>query len=275
MPQKPYFISDSSQGVAAAIFNDVWRSGDLLYFFTWRNFKVRYRQAVLGAIWVLLQPILLITVFSVLLGRYAGISSDGYPYPVFAFCGILPWLLFSASLSNASISLVEHRQLLTKIYFPRILLPISAALVAAIDFIIGMSIFIGLAMFYDIQPTLRILIVPVLMICTIICSLSIGIFISALNVKYRDFQYIIPFVLQFGFFLCPIVYSTSVIPDGVRWLYYLNPMTSVIEGFRWALLGNYHVSVLNILLSCLVTIAFSLVSIVYFKSHERTFSDYV
>jgi len=275
MPQKPHFISDSSQGIAAAVFYDVWRNRDLLYFFTWRDFKVRYRQAVLGAVWVLLQPILLITIFSILLGRYAGISSDGHPYPVFAFCGILPWLLFSGSLANTSTSLVEHRQLLTKIYFPRILLPISAALVAAIDFIIGMSIFIGLAMMYDIQPTLRLLITPVLMICTLMCSLSIGVLVSALTVKYRDFQYIMPFVLQFGFFLCPIVYSASIIPESISWLYYLNPMTSIIESFRWVVLGDSDISATKILLSSMITLVFSIVSVVYFKSHERTFSDYV
>lgn len=243
---------------------------------TWRDLKVRYKQTLLGASWAVLKPFLNMVVFTIFFGGLAKVPSEGVPYPIFSFAALLPWELFSNALSISSRSLVQNRHMITKIYFPRVILPLSSTLSGVVDFLIAFVILLGMMVFYKIQPTWNLLALPAFLLLAIIAALGIGLWLSALNVLYRDIGYITPFLTQFWLFITPIVYPTSMIPEKWHLLYALNPMTGVVEGFRWAILGTAQGAPgLYLYVSIAVSIVLLISGMYYFKRMERHFSDLV
>jgi lipopolysaccharide transport system permease protein len=254
---------------------ELWEYRELLYFLIWRDVKVRYKQMVLGGAWAILQPFLTMVVFSIIFGHLARVPSDGIPYPVFAFTALLPWQLFAHALAESGNSLVNNQQLITKVYFPRLVVPIAAVLGGLVDFAIGFVVLLGLMLYYGISPTLAILAVPLLLLFALATALAVGLWLSALNVQYRDVRYMIPFLVQFWLFVTPVAYSSSLIPERWRPLLGLNPMTGVVEGFRWALLGTSGQVGPLVLLSVVVVIGLLVGGLLYFQRMEGSFSDVV
>jgi homopolymeric O-antigen transport system permease protein len=214
---------------------EVWAYRELLYFFVWRDIKIRYKQTVIGATWAILQPFLTMLVFSLFFGRLAKLPSNGLPYPVFYYCALLPWSYFAGALQNATNVVVEQQRLITKIYFPRLVLPISAVLSGLVDFAIAFCVLIALMAYYRITPGPAALLLPGFLLLAVLTALGFGLWLSALNAVYRDVRYVVPFLIQFWMFASPVAYSTALVPQRWRWIYGLNPMAGVIEGFRWAL----------------------------------------
>jgi lipopolysaccharide transport system permease protein len=254
---------------------DLWDYRELLYFLFWRDFKVRYKQTLLGGSWAILQPVATMIIFTVFLGRLAKVSSDGIPYSVFAFSGLLPWQLFSFSLTAASASLVGNTQLLTKVYFPRLVIPVSSVLVGLVDFAIASSVMVVLMAYHHIVPTVGILLLPVMVLFAVFAALAVGLILSALNVQYRDVRHTIPFLLQIWMFATPIVYPSSLVPPRWRLLYGLNPMVGVVDGFRWALFGRWTGSGAMVGVSVASTVALFIFGVGYFRRMERNFADLV
>lgn len=253
----------------------IWEYRDLLYFLIWRDIKVRYKQTVLGAAWAILQPVLTMVVFSIFFGRLAGVQSDGLPYPIFVFCGLLPWQLFAYALTESGNSLVANRALVTKVYFPRLIIPLAAVLAGVLDFAIAFAVMILLMLVYGIFPTSpALLALPALVVFALVTALAVGVWLSALNVEYRDVRYTIPFLTQIWFFATPIAYSSSLLPESVRAIYGLNPMAGVVDGFRWALLGAPAPGpLLWVSVATVVVILFT--GLLYFRRMERTFADVI
>jgi lipopolysaccharide transport system permease protein len=214
---------------------ELWAYRELLYFFIWRDIKIRYKQTVIGTAWAILQPFLTMLVFSLFFGRLAKLPSNGLPYPIFYYCALLPWSYFAGALQNATNVVVEQQRLITKIYFPRLVLPISAVLSGLVDFAIAFCVLIALMAYYRITPGLAVLLLPGFLLLAVLTALGFGLWLSALNAVYRDVRYVVPFLIQFWMFASPVAYSTSLVPQRWRWIYGLNPMAGVIEGFRWAL----------------------------------------
>lgn len=254
---------------------ELWEHRELLYFFIWRNIKVRYKQTVLGGAWAIIQPFLTMVVFSIFFGRLAGIPSEGVPYPIFAYTALVPWTYFANALSQASNSLLEHERMITKIYFPRLLLPTSAVLSGLIDFAISFAILIGMMFWYRMTPTIGLLLVPLFILTATLTALGVGLWLSALNVQYRDVRYVIPFLIQFWLFSTPIAYPSSLVPEQWQFLYGLNPMAGVVEGFRWALLGTASISPQLMLGSLLTMFVVLIGGLYYFRKMEETFADVV
>jgi lipopolysaccharide transport system permease protein len=260
---------------------ELWAYRELLYFLTWRDVKVRYKQTVFGAAWAVIQPFVLMIVLSALFGRFTGTSpggeSAGVPNPIFFYAGIVPWTLFSGALVGSSASVVGGQGLVTKVYFPRIILPIAATGTYLIDFAIAMVVLVGMMIFYGIAPTLAILWLPIFTQIAVVTSLGIGIGMSALNAKYRDVRYAVAFVVQIWFFLSPVMYpaNSSFVSPSVRPLYDLNPMVGVIEGFRWSLLGIGEGPDLTTLLSAATAILLFVAAVMYFRRLERSFADVI
>ena len=248
---------------------------ELLYFLIWRNIKVRYKQTVLGGAWAIIQPFFTMIVFSIFFVRLAGISSEGVPYPIFAYTALVPWTFFASALTQASNSLLEHERMITKIYFPRLLLPVSAVLSGLLDFAISFSILIGMIIWYGLTPTMGLLFLPLFILTATLTALGVGLWLSALNVQYRDVRYVIPFLVQFWLFVTPIAYSSNLVPEKWQALYGLNPMTGVVEGFRWALLGISYVSIELVLASLLTMFVVLISGLYYFRRMEETFADVV
>lgn len=263
-----------TRGWALLNLGQLWEFRELLWILVWRDLKVRYKQTALGAAWAVIQPFLTMVVFSVFFGRLAKVPSDGLPYPVFAFCALLPWQLFAYALNESGNSLVANRQLITKVYFPRLVIPLSAVLAGLVDFAIAFVVLLGMMAFYGIVPTVAIITLPLLVLLAIASALAAGLWLSALNVEYRDVRYTIPFLTQFWLFLTPIAYPSSLVPEALRPFYGLNPMAGVVEGFRWALLGSQPpgpmlwVSVSTVLLLVVGGLK-------YFRRMEKTFADIV
>ena len=256
-------------------FKELWHYRELLYFLTWRDVKVRYKQTVLGAAWAILQPLSMMVVFSIFFGKLAKIPSDGIPYPLFTFCALIPWQLFAHSLSESSNSLVGNQHLITKIYFPRLVIPISAVLAGLVDFLIAFGILLGLMLYYGVSPGWAIVTLPGFVLLTIITALGAGLWLSALNVKYRDVRYTITFLVQFWLFATPVAYSSNLIPEKWRMVYGLNPMAGVVEGFRWALLGNSAPSGRMLWVSIGVVTLVLIGGLYYFRRMEQEFADIV
>ncbi len=225
---------EPSQGLSIRL-RELWAYRELLYFFIWRDIKIRYKQTVIGAAWAILQPFLTMLVFSLFFGRLAKLPSNGLPYPVFYYCALLPWSYFASALQNATNVVVEQQRLITKIYFPRLVLPISAVLSGLVDFAIAFCVLIALMAYYRITPGPAVLLLPGFLFLAVLTALGFGLWLSALNAVYRDVRYVVPFLIQFWMFASPVAYSTSLVPQRWRWIYGLNPMAGVIEGFRWAL----------------------------------------
>ncbi|QYK50465.1 MAG: ABC transporter permease [Anaerolineales bacterium] len=254
---------------------ELWPFRELLYFLTWRELKVRYKQTALGVLWAVLQPLLIMVLFSVVFGRFANLPSDGFPYPIFTFAGLLPWQLFSRALSDASQSLVNNQQMVSKIYFPRIFLPMSNVLSSLVDFGVAFIILLIMMVSYEITPSWRMLALPIFILAAIACATAAGLWLSAINVKYRDIKYITPFLVQIWLYATPVAYSSSLFPEQWRLLLGLNPMAGVIDGFRWALLGQEMSSNNLILVSMFVTIVFLVSGLIYFQNTEQTFADVI
>ena len=255
--------------------SEFWKHRDLLYVFVWRDIKVRYKQTVLGAAWAVLQPFLTMVVFTFVFGRLAKVPSGGIPYPVFVFCGLLPWQLFAQGLVRSGRSLVEDHYLLTKIYVPRLLLPASAVLSGLPDFGVAFVLLLGIMFSYGVYPPLAVLTVLPLLVLTIATSLAVGLFLSALNVRYRDVGYAVPFFTQLWFFVTPVAYPSSLVPERWRLLYRLNPMAGVLEGFRWAVLGNRETSWALMFAAALRVGVLLIFGLWYFERMEKTFADVV
>jgi lipopolysaccharide transport system permease protein len=272
---RPTLLIRPSRGWAALDLADLWQYRELIYFLTWRDIKVRYKQTVLGGAWAILQPFLTMVVFSVFFGRLAGIPSDGLPYPIFAYCALLPWQLFAHALTESSNSLVANERLITKVYFPRLVVPISAVLAGLLDFLVAFVVLIGMMMYYHIRPTAAVWTVPLFLLLAVGAALGVGLWLSALNVQYRDVRYTIPFLTQFWLFLTPVAYPSTLVPVSWRALYGLNPMAGVVEGFRWALLGKAEGPGALLAVSVAITIVILVGGLYYFRRMEKTFADVV
>src|SRR5882724_11507887 len=234
----PTFYIEPPKGWASIGLRELWDYRELLYFLTWRDVKVRYKQTALGAAWAIIQPLFMMLVFSLFFGRLAKVPSDGIPYPIFTFCALLPWQLFANALTESSNSLVGNQNLITKVYFPRLVVPIAAVLGGLVDFAVAFVILLLMMFYYGIVPTRAIVTLPAFILLAVLTALAVGLWLSALNVKYRDVRYTINFLIQFWLFATPVAYPSSIVPERWRALYGLNPMAGVVEGFRWALLGT-------------------------------------
>lgn len=254
---------------------ELWEYRELLYFFVWRDIKVRYKQTVLGAAWAVIQPFFTMVVFSLFFGKLARIPSEGIPYPIFAYSALVPWMYFANALSSATNTMVEHQRVITKVYFPRLVLPISAALSGLVDFGIAFVVLVGMMLFYGIVPTVAVWTVPFFILLAMITALGVGLWLSALNVQYRDVRYTIPFLVQFWLFATPIAYPSTLVPEKWRALYGLNPMAGVVEGFRWALLGKEQGPGPMLAVSALAITLVLLGGLFYFRRMEKTFADVV
>lgn len=262
------------RGGSALRLHELWSYRELLYFLVWRDLKVRYKQAAIGAGWVLLQPLLAVTLFSVVFGRLAHISSGNVPYPLFFCAAFLPWQLFAYSLTQSGNSLVSNERLITKVYFPRLLLPAGAIIAGLADFVIGFLVLLGLMLYYGTVPTAAVFALPLFVLLAVATSLAVGVWLSALNVAYRDVQHAIPFLTQILFFATPIAYPSTLIPPSWRIVVGLNPMAGVVEGFRWTLFHQGQFEPL-MLVSALVVVILLLTGIAYFRRVEATFADVI
>jgi len=261
-------------GFAALNLRDFWNYRELILFMIWRDIKVRYKQTLLGALWAVIQPVMTMLVFNFLFNNVAKVSSDGIPYPIFSFTALLPWGLFTTALNQASRSLTSNRNMITKTYFPRLVLPIASVLGGLVDFLIALVILFGMMFYFDMTPTISaIWAVPLFVLLAIVTALGVALWLSAINVKYRDVGYALPFLTQFWLFITPVAYSSSVISDEWQLVYSLNPMAGVVNGFRWALLGAGNPPDVNVAISAGIAIIILLSGLVYFRNMERTFAD--
>ncbi len=268
----PMILLESSSGSISLGLRELWEYHELLYFFVWRDIKVRYKQTVLGFLWAIIQPFLTMVVFSLFFGRLAGISSDGIPYPIFTYTALLPWIFFANGLNQASKNLVGNANLITKIYFPRLIIPFSSIISGLLDFAIAFTVLLGMMLFYEIRPSAAIIWLPLFLLLALVTSLGVSLWLSAMNVRYRDIGYIVPFLIQIWLFSTPVAYPSSLLSEPWRTLYAINPMVGVVEGFRWALLGNNPPG-LMLGVSTIVSIFLLISGLYYFKRMERTFAD--
>lgn len=256
--------------------NDLWRFRELFLFLAWRDILVRYKQTIIGLAWSIIRPFLTMIVFTLIFGRLAKFPSGEVPYPILVYAAMLPWQFFSTCFSDASNSLLNNSNMLTKIYFPRLIIPVSTVIVNLVDFLISFVILIGLMIWYHFVPSMNIIYLPLFLGLALITSIGSGVYIAALNVKYRDFKYIVPFVVQFGMQISPVGYSSDMIPEKYRLLYSLNPMVGVIDGFRWCILGDQsHIYLPGLLLSIGFIILLLILGIWYFRKMEKTFADII
>jgi lipopolysaccharide transport system permease protein len=254
---------------------ELWGYRELLYFFVWRDLKIRYKQTTIGVAWALLQPFLTMLVFSLFFGKLAQIPSAGLPYPIFYYSALLPWTYFATALQNATNAIVDNQRLVTKVYFPRLALPLSSVLSGVVDCGISFSIFIAMMLYYGMRPTAAVLWLPAFLLLAVLTALGVGLWLSALNATYRDVKYVIPFLVQFWMFASPVVYSSSLVPAKWRLLYGLNPMAGVIEGFRWSLTGNGRAPGRMLFGSAAIVVAVLLAGIAFFQQMDTTVADVV
>jgi lipopolysaccharide transport system permease protein len=256
-------------------FGELWQYRELLYFFVWRDVKIRYKQTAVGAAWAILQPLMTMAVFSLFFGKLAKIPSNGLPYPIFYFSALLPWTYFSGALQNATNVIVEQQRVITKVYFPRLVLPLSAVVGGLVDFSIGFVVFLLIMAYYRIWPGLPILFFPFFLLMAVFTALGVGLFLSALNAIYRDVRYVLPFLVQFWMFASPVAYPSSLVPERWRWVYELNPMAGVIDGFRWSLTGKGQPPGILLAVSASMVVLLVAAGTVYFQKMEGTIADVV
>jgi lipopolysaccharide transport system permease protein len=255
---------------------DLWRYRELFYFLAWRDILVRYKQTAIGVTWSLIRPFLTMVVFTVVFGKLAKLPSEGAPYPILVFAAMLPWQFFASALAECSESLISNANLISKVYFPRLIVPASAVIVSFVDFLMSGTIMLALMAWYNFVPSWRILTLPIFILIAFAASMGVGLWLSALNVKYRDFRYVVPFLVQFGLYISPVGFSSSLVPQQWRMLYSLNPMVGVIDGFRWAILGGKSTIYLPGFAISMVLVGLLLASGVwYFRKTERTFADVI
>jgi lipopolysaccharide transport system permease protein len=273
--KKEPLILRPSRGWSSLNLRDLWVYRELFYFLTWRDLKVRYKQTLLGATWAIIQPVMQMVVFTLLFGNVAKLDSEGLPYPIFAYAALLPWGLFAKAIGDAGRSLVVNRNMITKVYFPRLVVPMSSVLAGLVDFLIAFVVLLGLMVYFAIKPTVAVWTLPFFLLLTLITALGVGLWLSALNVLYRDVGYIIPFLTQFWFFITPIVYSSTEVSQGWQVIYALNPMVGVVNGFRWALLGTETGPGPMLAVSTIVSMLVLIGGLFYFRRMERSFADIV
>lgn len=271
----PVIRISPSKGWTSLRLNELWKYRELLYFLIWRDIKVRYKQTIIGAAWAIIQPFFTMVLFSIFFGRLAKIPSDGIPYPIFTYTALIPWTFFAYGLTNSSNSLVSNTDLIKKIYFPRLIIPIATVLSGIVDFVLAFSVLTFLMIYFGIYPTWNILLLPLLLLLALITSLGVGLWLSTMNVQFRDVRYAVPFLTQFWLFATPIAYPTSLLPEPWSIIYSINPMVGVVEGFRWALLGTDTAPGPLILISSLAAIFVLVSGAYYFRRMEKTFADVV
>lgn len=254
---------------------ELWQSRELVYFFVWRDIKIRYKQTAIGAAWAVLQPFLAMVVFTLFFGKLAHIPSGGIPYPVFYYSALLPWLYFAASVQAATNTIVENQRVITKVYFSRLALPISSVLSGLMDFGVGFVLFLFMMIYYGIRPGIPLLLFPFFLFLAVLTALGVGLWLSAMNAIYRDVRYVVPFLVQFWLFASPVAYSSSLVPEKWRWLYGLNPMAGVIEGFRWSLSGQGTPPGRMVLVSAVIVLFLVASGLIYFQKMETTVADVV
>ncbi|MEJ2302672.1 MAG: ABC transporter permease [Anaerolineales bacterium] len=264
-----------SRGWGSLNLGDLWQYRELIYFLTWRDIKVRYKQTALGAAWAILQPFLSMVVFTIFFGGLLKVSSDNVPYPIFSYTALLPWGVFSKALTDAGRSLVINRNMITKVYFPRLVVPLASVLSGVVDFLIAFVVLLGMMVYFQVTPSSAVWALPFLLILALITALGVGLWLSALNVIYRDVGYVLPFLTQFWFYITPVVYSSTEVPDKWRLIYALNPMTGVVEGFRWALLNTESAPGPMVAVSAVIAVVILISGMFYFRRMERTFADMV
>ena len=271
----PYLRIEPSTGWIGIKLSELWSYRELLYFLIWRDVKVRYKQTVLGASWAVIQPLFTMLVFSLFFGKLAKMPSDGIPYPIFSFTALVPWTFFAHGLGQTTSSLVGSANLITKVYFPRLVIPIASVLSGLVDFMIAFSVLLLMMFYYGITPTINVLWLPLFLLLALVTSLGVGLWLSVLNVEYRDVRYVLPFLIQFWMFATPIAYPSSLLSEPWRTLYGLNPMVGVVEGFRWALLGANTAPGPTIAVSALAAVSILVGGAFYFRRMEKNFADLV
>lgn len=255
---------------------DLWRYRELFWFLSWRDILVRYKQTAIGVAWSVLRPLLTMLVFTVVFGQIAHLQAEGAPYPVMVFAAMLPWQFFSNALTESSSALIANSNLLTKVYFPRLIVPASSVIVSLVDFFISLALFAVLMIWYGVVPDLHLLALPLFLLLAFVVSFGLGLWFAALNVRYRDFRYVVPFVVQIGLYISPVGFATSIVPERWRLLYSFNPMVGVIDGFRWCLLrGNSYLDLREVAISIGVGIVMLVFAIRYFRTTERSFADVI
>jgi lipopolysaccharide transport system permease protein len=264
---------EASSGWAWPKFRELWEFRELLFFFAWRDIKVRYKQTVMGALWAIIQPFFTMVIFSLFFGRLASIPSDGLPYPVFSYTALVPWTFFANALAQGSNSLVFSANMIKKIYFPRLALPIATVLAGVVDFALAFIVLLGIMLYYDLVPTIKIIWLPFFFLLALVTSVGVCLWLSAMNVQFRDVRYTTPFLTQVWLFITPIAYPSSLLPEAWRTAYGLNPMAGVVEGFRWALLGTDTAPGPMIVVSSVVALALFISGAFYFRRMEQSFAD--
>jgi len=256
--------------------SDLWRFRDLFYILSWRDISVRYKQTVIGILWVFIQPLLTMGVFTIVFGKIANLPNDSSaPYAILVYAGILPWQFFASSITATSNSLIGNTQLITKVYFPRLIIPASSMITSFVDFLVSFLILVFLMFYFSFFPTWKFIFLLGFLIITFLTALGFGLFITSLNVKYRDFRYIVPFIVQLGLYISPVGFSSSIIPEKFRLLYSLNPMVGVIDGFRWSILGDTNIYIPGFILSIIVAVLFLIIGLIKFRKMEKTFADII
>jgi lipopolysaccharide transport system permease protein len=275
MTTRPTVDISPARAAFSVDFTELWQYRELLFLLAWRDATVRYKQSVVGIGWALIQPLLMMLIFSVVFGRFAGLPSDGVPYPVFSLCALLPWNYFSRSVADSSNSLVGSGNLLSKVYFPRLILPVEKIFSGLIDFVIAFVLLLGVMAWYHVAPSPRIVLLPLFLLVAMLTAFGVGLWLTALNVKYRDVGFIVPFLVQIWLYASPVAYSSSIVPPRWKLLYSLNPMVGVVEGFRWALLGRGQFDPLSIAVSLPLVLVAIATGFWYFHRMERTFADLI
>jgi lipopolysaccharide transport system permease protein len=271
----PVTIIKPSKGWVSLGLRELWEYRELLFFLTWRDVKVRYRQTVLGAAWAVIQPFFTMVIFSLFFGRLARVPSDDVPYPIFSYAALVPWTFFASGLSQASNSLVGSANLIRKVYFPRLVVPVSAIMSGVVDFVLAFVILLGMILFYGVVPTMAVVWLPLFLLLALVTSLGAGLWLTAMNVQFRDVRYAVPFLVQAWMFATPIAYPSSLLDEPWRTLYGINPMAGVVEGFRWALLGTGTAPGPIVIVSALVAVGLLVSGAFYFRRMEKTFADVV
>jgi lipopolysaccharide transport system permease protein len=255
---------------------DLWRYRELMYFLAWRDILVRYKQTVIGVAWALIRPLLTMIIFTIVFGKLAKLPAGDTPYAILVFAGMLPWMFFANAFSEAAGSLIENASMVSKVYFPRLVIPVSAVIVSFVDFLISAVILVGLMFWYGFTPHWGVVLLPIFTLIAFLSAMGAGLWMAALNVRYRDFRYVVPFIVQLGLYISPVGFSSSIVPDQWRWLYSLNPMVGVIDGFRWAIIGGQSALYWPGFLISLAVVAFLLITgIIYFRKTEKTFADVI